>query len=100
MLCPVCGNDTFIDDDYEYEICKECFWEYDDVQVDNPDYEGGANRHSLNDYKKIYFSLKKSNPLFSCTNKEDRDLIIKINHGEIEAIIDDDYDMNESYDVE
>lgn len=40
MKCPVCGNETFADKDYEYDICEECFWEYDLIQVDNPDYSG------------------------------------------------------------
>lgn len=31
MRCPVCGNDTFDDNDYEYDICKECFGEYDSI---------------------------------------------------------------------
>lgn len=31
--CPVCNNYTLDEINYEYEICKECFWEYDPVQV-------------------------------------------------------------------
>lgn len=31
-----------------YNICKVCFWEDDDVQFHNLDYEGGANKVSLN----------------------------------------------------
>lgn len=82
MKCPVCGNDTFSDDDYEYDICPECFWEYDIIQVNEPDYAGGANCHSLNEYKKIYFDLKKQNPDFSCRNDVDRDLIVMLDHQE------------------
>ena len=54
MKCPVCGNNTFSETNYEYDICKECFWEYDPVQVEDPDFPGGANVHSLNEYRKIY----------------------------------------------
>ncbi|MCQ2535065.1 MAG: glycosyltransferase [Clostridia bacterium] len=80
MLCPVCGNNTFKDNDYEYDICPECFWEYDFIQVDNPDLAGGANKHSLNDYRKIYQKLKADNPNFSCKNDSDRKLIIKLDN--------------------
>ena len=80
MKCPVCGNETFPRKSFEYEICKECFWEYDPVQVEDPDYSGGANCHSLNDYRKIYEELKSRNPAFSCKNPNDRDLIIKMDH--------------------
>lgn len=59
MKCPVCGNDTFDDKDYEFDICPECFWEYDILQVDELDYKGGANCQSLNEYKKIYWKLNK-----------------------------------------
>lgn len=78
MICPVCGNDTFDEDDYEYNICEECFWEYDYFQVANPDYAGGANHHSLNEYRKIYQKLKEANPSFSCKNDEDKELIIAL----------------------
>jgi hypothetical protein len=30
-----------------YNICKVCFWEDDNVQFHDPDYEGGANKASL-----------------------------------------------------
>lgn len=80
MKCPVCGNDTFDEGDYEFDICTECFWEYDTLQVNNPDYPGGANCHSLNDYKKIYQRLKTDNPSFSCKNESDMELIIALDH--------------------
>lgn len=80
MKCPVCGNNTFDDTDYEYEICEECFWEYDITQVENPDYAGGANCHSLNEYKKIYYGLKNKNPDFSCKKESDMKLIIDLDH--------------------
>lgn len=59
MKCPVCGNDTFDDKDYEFDICPKCFWEYDILQVDEPDYQGGTNCHSLNEYKKTYWIILK-----------------------------------------
>lgn len=80
MKCPVCGNETFDDNDYEYDICEECFWEYDSVQVNDPNFSGGANFHSLNEYKDIYQKLKDDNPHFSCKNDSDKDLIIALDH--------------------
>ena len=80
MKCPVCGNDTFDEKDYEYDICPECFWEYDIVQVENPDFRGGANCHSLNEYLKIYKNLKERNPKFSCRNQADMELMVKSDH--------------------
>ena len=80
MKCPVCGNDTFDDKDYEFDICPECFWEYDILQVDEPDYKGGANCQSLNEYKKIYWKLKENNVQFSCRNESDRELMVKLDH--------------------
>ena len=80
MKCPVCGNDTFDDNDYEYEICEECYWEYDKIQVKDPDFAGGANNHSLNDYRKFYLRLKTEKPDFSCKNESDRKLIVDLDN--------------------
>lgn len=80
MKCPVCGNNTFCETNYEYDICKECFWEYDPVQVEDPDFPGGANVHSLNEYRLIYQGLVERNPHFSCRNEADRNLIIALDH--------------------
>ena len=47
--CPCCGYLTLSDwFSGSWEICSVCNWEDDDVQFRNPDYEGGANRESLN----------------------------------------------------
>ena len=80
MKCPICNSESFDEKDYEYQICEECFWEYDIVQVEDPNYSGGANCYSLNEYKKIYETQKKKNPTFSCKNTTDRNLIIKLAH--------------------
>lgn len=53
QICPVCGKHTFEEDD-NFEICPICGWEDDGVQRDDPDYEGGANGVSLNQYKVRY----------------------------------------------
>jgi hypothetical protein len=48
FACPCCGYKTF---DHEpngsYDICSVCFWEDDPIQLEDPDYEGGANPMSL-----------------------------------------------------
>ncbi len=35
-------------------ICPVCFWEDDEVQADDPDFEGGANDSSLNQARKNF----------------------------------------------
>ena len=46
-----------------FEICPVCNWEDDDVQFNNPDFRGGANKESLNEarenYKKFGAASKK-----------------------------------------
>ncbi len=78
MKCPICQNETFDEKDYEYQICEECFWEYDLLQVEKPNLSGGANKQSLNEYKKMYYCLKQKNPDFSCKNTNDREQLLKI----------------------
>lgn len=76
--CPVCENNTFNENDYEYDICIECFWEYDPVQIDDPDFFGGANTLSLNEYKKKYEDLRRQNGSFSCKNEADLKLMLEL----------------------
>ena len=46
--CPCCGYYTFDNKpDGSYDICKVCFWEADLIQLEDPTYEGGANKVSL-----------------------------------------------------
>lgn len=48
--CPCCGCKTLnTENNSLYEICPVCFWEYDPMQNDNPNYSGGANSISLFD---------------------------------------------------
>ncbi|MBX7067453.1 MAG: hypothetical protein K1X28_09495 [Parachlamydiales bacterium] len=47
--CPCCSYLTLKEKPPgTFEICPVCFWEDDNVQFDDPDYEGGANDESLN----------------------------------------------------
>lgn len=48
FACPCCGYRTLREKPGgTYNICEVCFWEDDPIQLDDPDYEGGANRVSL-----------------------------------------------------
>ena len=48
FACPCCGFKTFDFQPYgSYSICPICFWEDDLIQLEDPTYEGGANRVSL-----------------------------------------------------
>ncbi len=48
FACPCCGYKTFAEQPKgHYDICEVCFWEDDPIQLDNPNYEGGANKVSL-----------------------------------------------------
>lgn len=58
-LCPICEKHQFSD---YFEICPVCFWENDDVQNAEPDFNGGANNLSLNDYKKRWNKLTNIMP--------------------------------------
>ncbi|MBQ9267675.1 MAG: hypothetical protein IJ217_05335 [Clostridia bacterium] len=78
IRCPVCGTIEFDPNDYEWSICKECYWEYDKLQVEDPDYWGGANCLSLNEYKKLYEKLKAKDRYFSCRNEKDREMMVKL----------------------
>ena len=55
--CPCCGYLTLGEPPSgTYEICEVCFWEDDGVQFRNPQYEGGANKVSLNDARKNFLA--------------------------------------------
>ena len=43
----------------KFDICSVCGWQRDCVQEDNPNYEGGANKMSLNQAKQAYREGKK-----------------------------------------
>jgi hypothetical protein len=46
--CPCCGYLTFDEKPPgTFFICPVCAWEDDNVQYDDPSYEGGANRVNL-----------------------------------------------------
>lgn len=56
--CPCCGYLTF-DGALcgTFEICPVCYWEDDNIQNNDPTYDGGANGISLNIARKIIFVI-------------------------------------------
>jgi len=55
FACPCCGYKTFSQKpNGSFDICKVCFWEDDPVQLENPEYEGGANKVSLRQGQKNF----------------------------------------------
>ena len=52
-ICPVCGKYTF-EHAGEYDICPECGWEEDVLQLYDPDEEDCANHMSLNQAREAY----------------------------------------------
>lgn len=54
--CKVCGMGNI---EQSYDICQFCGWEDDSLQNENPNYMGGANHMSLNQYKKFWKENKE-----------------------------------------
>ena len=53
--CPCCGYKTLSEKpDGTYIICEVCYWEDDPVQLNDPDFEDGANRVSLRQGQKNF----------------------------------------------
>ena len=56
--CPCCGFKTLDNEPPgSFDICPICFWEDDNIQFDDPDYHGGANKVSLRQAQKNYLQL-------------------------------------------
>lgn len=58
IKCPVCGRYEF-EESGDFDICPVCGWENDPIQLDNPDYGGGANKLSLNEFRNEYEGKRK-----------------------------------------
>ncbi len=54
--CKVCGLGNIYN---LHDICPYCGWEGDDIQNEQPDYMGGANHMSFNQYKKFWEENKE-----------------------------------------
>lgn len=65
FACPCCQYLTYdIPIDGTFIICPVCYWEDDNVQLDDPDYAGGANKVSLNMARENFKQFGASNILF------------------------------------
>lgn len=63
--CPCCGFYTLPEPaGGSYNICPVCWWEDDPVQMDDEDFEGGANKVSLRQAKKNYMAFGASDERF------------------------------------
>ncbi len=75
--CPCCGYKTLEEESPgSYGICPICYWEDDEVQFDDPDYEGGANQVSLKEGQKNFLE-------FGACDKEMIDHVRKANKKDI-----------------
>lgn len=64
FYCPCCGYNTLSEPPKgTHNICEVCFWEDDRTQLEDPSYEGGANRVSL-------IQAQKNFELFGACDKE------------------------------
>ncbi|MCR4793285.1 MAG: Cys-tRNA(Pro) deacylase [Lachnospiraceae bacterium] len=63
--CPCCGFYTLPEPaGGSYNICPVCYWEDDAVQMDDEDFEGGANKVSLRQARKNYEDFGASEERF------------------------------------
>jgi hypothetical protein len=63
--CPCCGYLTLPEPPAgTFDICPVCFWEDDNVQFNDPDFEGGANEVSLNQARANFREHGVSEPRF------------------------------------
>ena len=61
--CPVCQKYEF-EDMGSFDICPFCGWEDDELQLKDPNYEGGANELSLNLYRQKYNQCILTDPMY------------------------------------
>lgn len=63
--CPCCGFLTFSEEPSgTFEICPVCYWEDDIVQLQDPEFTGGANEVSLNEARDNFKKMKASQSRF------------------------------------
>jgi hypothetical protein len=63
--CPCCGYKTLDEKPPgTFKICPICFWEDDNVQFDDPDYAGGANKISLRKAQQNFIEISASEKRF------------------------------------
>jgi hypothetical protein len=57
-VCACCGFPTLPAGSI-FEICSLCGWQDDGAQNEDPDYSGGANELSLNEYRRQWVESHK-----------------------------------------
>ena len=60
-MCPVCGQHEFPYWD-SFLVCPVCGWMDDGIQKEMPNWDGCANRHSLNWNRKRWAEKSKKKP--------------------------------------
>lgn len=60
LACLCCGYLTFDSNNYHFDVCPVCFWEWDELQNDNPHYDGGANHESLTQARQNFLAFGAS----------------------------------------
>lgn len=59
FTCPCCGYKTLEEEPPgTFEICEICYWEDDDIQFQDPDFEGGANEVSLRQAQQNFMKFR------------------------------------------
>ncbi|WP_042889398.1 CPCC family cysteine-rich protein [Bacillus cereus] len=58
FYCPLIRDKTLEEEPPgTYEICNICYWENDEVQFNDPDFEGGANEVLLRQAQKNFIAF-------------------------------------------
>lgn len=63
--CKCCGLGLVDGEDNSFDVCHVCGWEDDGLQNDDPDFAGGANALSLNDYRRAFEEKRRQNPSYA-----------------------------------
>ena len=72
--CPCCNFLTLSEEGPgTFDICAVCRWEDDNVQFDDPNYPGGANRVSLNEARANFRALGASEPRYVAEVRKPRE---------------------------
>ena len=71
FACPCCGYRTLAaEPPGTFAHCEVCWWEDDQVQFEQPDYEGGANAPSLNQARANFLRIGVSDAQFAGSQRE------------------------------
>ena len=74
--CKCCNLGLIDREEDSHDVCYICGWEDDGVQNDNPDFAGGANTLSLNEYRKDFEEKREKDPTYIWEEK-----VINLSYG-------------------